>query len=104
MVYRASVRPWLWYLTRTSDCKIFQNKSVVEILQEVLGDYGFAFETKLCAAYRQWDYCVQYNETDFAFVSRLMELEGIYYYFKHEQNQHTLVLADDMSAHETLPD
>ncbi|RZL63916.1 MAG: type VI secretion system tip protein VgrG [Variovorax sp.] len=102
-VYRASVRPWLWYLTRTSDCKIFQNKSVVEIIEEVLGDYGFAFEKKLSASYRQWDYCVQYQETDFAFVSRLMEHEGIYYFFKHDKNQHTLVLADDMSAHETLP-
>ncbi|WP_398494796.1 type VI secretion system Vgr family protein [Variovorax sp.] len=104
MVYRASVRPWLWYLTRTSDCKIFQNKSVVEILEEVLGEYGFALEKKLTASYRQWDYCVQYQETDFAFVSRLMEHEGIYYFFKHEKNQHTLVLADDMSAHETLPE
>ncbi|PBI85899.1 Phage-related baseplate assembly protein [Variovorax boronicumulans] len=102
-VYRASVRPWLWYLTRTSDCKIFQNKSVVEILEDVLGEYGFAFEKKLSASYRQWEYCVQYQETDFAFVSRLMEHEGIYYYFKHDKNQHTLVLADDMSAHETLP-
>ncbi|MFM9927510.1 type VI secretion system tip protein TssI/VgrG [Variovorax sp. H27-G14] len=104
MVYRASLRPWLWYLTRTSDCKIFQNKSVVEIIEEVLGEYGFAFETKLTATYRQWDYCVQYQETDFAFVSRLMEHEGIYYYFKHEDNQHTLVLADDMSAHDALPE
>ncbi len=103
VVYRATVRPWLWYLTRTSDCKIFQNKSVVEILEEVLGEYGFAFEKKLSASYRQWDYCVQYQETDFAFVSRLMEHEGIYYYFKHEKNQHTLVLADDMGAHEPLP-
>ncbi|WP_082818088.1 type VI secretion system Vgr family protein [Variovorax boronicumulans] len=102
-VYRAAVRPWLWYLTRTSDCKIFQNKSVVEILEDVLGEYGFAFEKKLSASYRQWEYCVQYQETDFAFVSRLMEHEGIYYYFKHDKNQHTLVLADDMSAHETLP-
>lgn len=103
IVYRATVRPWLWYLTRTSDCKIFQNKSVVDILEEVFGDYSFAFEKKLSGTYRQWEYCVQYQETDFAFVSRLMEHEGIYYYFKHEKNQHTLVLADDMAAHETLP-
>ncbi|MGJ7575380.1 type VI secretion system Vgr family protein [Variovorax sp. RB2P76] len=103
VVYRASVRPWLWYLTRTSDCKIFQNKSVVDILDEVLGEYGFAFEKKLSATYRQRDYSVQYQETDFAFVSRMMEHEGIYYYFKHEKNQHTLVLADDMGAHDTLP-
>jgi type VI secretion system secreted protein VgrG len=103
VLYRATVRPWLWYLTRTSDCKIFQNKSVVDILEEVFADYNFAFEKKLSGTYRQWEYCVQYQETDFAFVSRLMEHEGIYYYFKHEKNQHTLVLADDIGAHETLP-
>jgi type VI secretion system secreted protein VgrG len=102
-VYRATVRPWLWYLTRSSDNKIFQDKSVVDILEEVFGDYGFAFEKKLSGSYRQWEYCVQYNESDFAFVSRLMELEGIYYYFKHEQNQHTLVLADDVGSHEPMP-
>jgi len=103
VLYRATVRPWLWYLTRTSDCKIFQNKSVVDILEEVFADYNFAFEKKLSGTYRQWEYCVQYQETDFAFVSRLMEHEGIYYYFKHEKNQHTLVLADDIGAHDTLP-
>ncbi|MET3498019.1 type VI secretion system Vgr family protein, partial [Variovorax boronicumulans] len=102
-VYRATVRPWLWYLTRSSDNKIFQNKTVVDILEEVFGDYGFAFEKKLSGSYRQWEYCVQYNESDFAFVSRLMELEGIYYFFKHEKGQHTLVLADDIAAHEPMP-
>ncbi|RQO51157.1 type VI secretion system tip protein VgrG [Variovorax sp. KBW07] len=102
-VYRASVRPWLWYLTRSSDNKIFQNKTVVEILEEVFGDYNFAFEKKLGNAYRQWEHCVQYNETDFAFVSRLMELEGIYYYFKHDRNQHTLVLTDDIGSHDPMP-
>jgi type VI secretion system secreted protein VgrG len=103
MVYSATVRPWLWYLTRSSDNKIFQGKSVVEVIEEVFADYGFAYENKLCENYRQWEYCVQYNESDFAFVSRLMELEGIYYYFKHDKNQHTLVLADDLGAHEPMP-
>ncbi|WP_223262502.1 type VI secretion system Vgr family protein [Variovorax beijingensis] len=103
VLYRATVRPWLWYLTRTSDCKIFQNKSVVDILEEVFADYHFSFEKKLSGTYRQWEYCVQYQETDFAFVSRLMEHEGIYYYFKHEKGEHTLVLADDIGAHDTLP-
>ena len=101
-VYRASVRPWLWYLTRSSDNKIFQNKTVVEVLEDVFGDYNFAFEKKLTGTYRQWEHCVQYNETDFAFVSRLMELEGIYYYFKHDKNQHTLVLTDDVTMHEPM--
>ncbi|MDX3905806.1 MAG: type VI secretion system tip protein TssI/VgrG [Pigmentiphaga sp.] len=102
-IYRASVRPWLWYLTQTSDNKIFQTKTVPEILDEVLGEYGFPVEKKLTGSYRPWNYCVQYQETDFAFVNRLMEHEGIYYYFKHEQGQHTLVLADDLSAHEAAP-
>ncbi|MGJ7575607.1 type VI secretion system Vgr family protein [Variovorax sp. RB2P76] len=101
-VYRATVRPWLWYLTRTSGYRIFQNKTVVEILDEVLAD-SFPCEKKLTGSYRQWEHCAQYNESDFAFVSRLMELEGIYYYFKHERNQHTLVLSDDLGAHEPMP-
>jgi type VI secretion system secreted protein VgrG len=102
-VYRATVRPWLWYLTRSSDNKIFQDKSVVEVIEEVFAGYGFACENRLCESYRQWEYCVQYNESDFDFVSRLMELEGIYYYFRHDKNQHTLVLADDLGAHEPMP-
>ncbi|RSZ60363.1 type VI secretion system tip protein VgrG [Massilia atriviolacea] len=101
--YRAIVRPWLWLLTQTKDCKIFQNKSVADILQEVLGEYGFALEFNLTGNYRTWTYCVQYQETDFDFVSRLMEHEGIYYYFKHALGSHTLVLADDIGAHQVLP-
>ncbi len=102
-VHQATVRPWLWYLTRASNNRVFQNKSVVEVLEAVLGGYGFAFEKKLTGTYRPWELCVQYEESDFAFVSRLMELEGIYYYFKHEKNQHTLVLADSIDSHEAMP-
>lgn len=103
--YRATVCPWLWYLKRNRDCKIYQNKSVVEILHEVLGSYGgYRYEKKLQGAYRTRDYCVQYEESDFDFISRLMEHEGIYYYFKHEKNQHTLVLTDDIGEHGALPD
>ncbi|GAB3376506.1 type VI secretion system Vgr family protein [Azotobacter armeniacus] len=101
--YRAIVRPWLWLLTRTQDCKIFQNQTVPQILQTVLGEYGFAIEMRFTGSYRQWGYCVQYQETDFAFVSRLMEHEGIYYFFKHELGSHTLVLADDIGTHEPFP-
>ncbi|MFM0501041.1 type VI secretion system Vgr family protein [Paraburkholderia caffeinilytica] len=101
-VYTVKVRPWLWYLTRTTDCRIFQNLSVVEIIRQVLARYGFPVDERLLASYRSWDYCVQYQESDFAFVSRLMELEGIYYYFRHESDQQVLVLADDMSAHDPL--
>ncbi|WP_459617458.1 type VI secretion system Vgr family protein [Bordetella sp. 2513F-2] len=102
-VYRATVRPWLWYLTQTSDNKIFQRKSVPDVIKEVLSDYGFPYEMKLTGSYRQWEYCVQYQETDFAFISRLMEHEGIYYYFRHDKGQHTLVMTDDIASHGEMP-
>ncbi|OZI62319.1 type VI secretion system Vgr family protein [Bordetella genomosp. 11] len=102
-LYRATLRPWLWYLTQTSDSKIFQNKSVPDVIREVLKDYKYPVEFKLVDSYRTWEYCVQYQETDFAFVSRLMEHEGIYYWFRHEEGKHTLVLADDVTQHEPVP-
>ena len=93
--YRAEVVPWLWFLTRTSDCRIFQSKSAPDIIQQIFKDLGFSdFKLQLSGKHPQRDYCVQYRETDFNFVSRLMEEEGIFYFFKHEQGKHTLVLAD----------
>ena len=81
--YRAKIVPWLWFLTRASDCRIFQNKTVPDIIKEVFRVAGFTdFTEKLTAVYGPWPYCVQYRETDFNFVSRLMEQEGIYYYFQ----------------------
>ncbi len=102
-VYEAVLRPWLWYATRRSDFKIFQFKTVPEILQDVLAPYGFSIDAKLSGSYRTWDYCVQYSETDFSFVSRLMELEGIYYYFAHNKGSHQLVLCDGPESHASLP-
>src|SRR5690606_30143634 len=102
-IYRAVVRPWLWYLTQTTDSKIFQEKSVPDVIREVLADYEFPSEFKLSGSYRTWEYCVQYQETDFAFISRLMEHEGIYYWFRHEDGKHVLVLTDDISQHEPYP-
>ena len=102
-VYRALVRPWLWFLTRTSDCRIFQDKSASEIVKQVFQDAGFDdVKDKLQGSYRKREYCVQYRETAFDFVSRLMEEEGIYYYFTHAKEKHTLVLADGPTAHETV--
>ncbi len=104
VVYRASLRPWFWFLTRTADCRIFQNKTVPDIIKEVFRVHGFGdFEETLSGSYRDWEYCVQYRETDFDFISRLMEKEGIYYYFKHAEGRHILVLSDSISAHETVP-
>jgi type VI secretion system secreted protein VgrG len=102
--YNATVHPWLWFLTRTADCRIFQEMAVPDIIKQVFRDHGFTdFEEALSGTYRKWPYCVQYRETDFNFVSRLMEQEGIYYYFKHESNKHQLVLADSVSSHEPFP-
>jgi uncharacterized protein involved in type VI secretion and phage assembly len=101
--YRMMVRSWLWFLTRTTDCKIFQDKSVPDIIKEVFADHPVAvFEAGLNASYAQRKYCVQYRETDFDFVSRLMEEEGIYYYFEHSDGKHTLKLVDSDSGHKTL--
>src|SRR3546814_3557718 len=74
-----------------------------DIVKEVLGEYGYPYEMKLTGSYRSWEYCVQYQETDFAFISRLMEHEGIYYYFKHEKGQHTLLMTDDIALHVPVP-
>ena len=101
--YQLTGRPWAWLMTRTADCRIFQNKSVPDIVKEIFNKYGSAkFDDKLTGEYRPWEYCVQYRETDFNFVSRLLEQEGIYYYFKHEDGKHTLVLADSSDAHKAV--
>jgi type VI secretion system secreted protein VgrG len=103
--YYATIQPWLWFLTRTSDCRIFQNKTVPDIIKDILREQGYSdIEDRLKGNYRIWDYCVQYRETDFNFISRLMEQEGIYYYFKHEQGKHTFCLANDMVSHDKMPD
>jgi len=102
--YHATVRPWLWLLTRTSDCRVFQKMTVPDIIKQVFKLNNMVdFKVSLNAPYREWEYCVQYNESDFNFVSRLMEKEGIYYFFEHTSNKHILVLADDASAHVTYP-
>ncbi|WP_338522075.1 type VI secretion system tip protein VgrG [Pseudomonas batumici] len=102
--YSVTLRPWLWLLTRTSDCRIFQHQSIPQIIKQVFRDLGFSdFEDALSQPYREWEYCVQYRESSFDFVSRLMEQEGIYYYFRHEKDRHVLVLADAYGAHQSAP-
>ncbi|MCX6874540.1 MAG: type VI secretion system tip protein VgrG [Verrucomicrobia bacterium] len=102
--FHATLVPWLWFLTRTSDCRIFQGKSVPDILEEVFRDAGFSdFRKDLRGSYQPREFCVQYRETDFNFVSRLMECEGIYYYFEHANGSHKMVLCDDMVCHQPDP-
>jgi type VI secretion system secreted protein VgrG len=103
--YYATVSPWLWFLTRTADCRIFQDKTVRQIVEDVFADHrhvaDFAFE--LTENYRTWNYCVQYRETDFNFVSRLLEHEGMYYYYRHTDGHHTLVITDSVNKHDATP-
>jgi type VI secretion system secreted protein VgrG len=102
--YEAEVVPWFWFLTLFHDCRIFQNKTVPEIVEKVFKDRGFShFKLKLQGTYNPREYCVQYRETDFNFVSRLLEDEGIFYFFEQSPDKDTLVLADDPSAFAPCP-
>ena len=101
--YMAVLRPKLWHATRRTDFKIFQNERAPDIIKSVLAKYDIGIDDKLTGSYRTWNYMVQYDETDFQFVSRVMENEGIYYYFRHDNGSHTLVLADDIGSHSPLP-
>ena len=106
-VFRASVVPWFWFLTKTTDCRIFQEKTVPEIIKEVVGEAGFSGDlddSGIGGSHEKWEYCVQYRESDFQFLSRLMEQEGIFYFFKHAQGKHTMVLGDQTSAYATSAD
>lgn len=102
--YHADVYPWFWLLTMNSDHRIFQNKTVPDIIKQVFSDLSFTdFKDSLTKTYSPREYCVQYGETAFNFVSRLMESEGIFYFFNHASSVHTLVLADDSSAYLSMP-
>jgi type VI secretion system secreted protein VgrG len=102
--YYAELYPWLWLLTMTRDCRIFQNQSVPDIIESIFSELGFTdYKNALSATYTARDYCVQYQESAYDFVSRLMEDEGIFYFFEHEEGKHTLVLADDADAHANCP-
>lgn len=102
-LYELVVVPWLWLLTRTSDCRIFQNLTVPEIVKKVLDELQVAdYRMDLKAQYPQREYCVQYRETDFNFVQRLLEHEGIYYFWEHKEGSHTMVICDHMSSHKPV--
>ncbi len=102
--YQMEVVPWLWFLTRHADCRIFQNMTIPDIIEKVFKDRGYTdFKNSLTGTYETREYCVQYRESDFQFVSRLMEEYGIFYFFEHEENKHTLVLADSSSACQSCP-
>ena len=103
-LYRATMVPWTWLLSLFNDCRIFQHKTVPEIVEQVFQDRGFTdFALRLSGSYTPRDYCVQYRETDLNFISRLLEDEGIFYFFEHTADKHTMVLADATTAFVPCP-
>jgi type VI secretion system secreted protein VgrG len=103
-IYHVELRPWLWFLTLGADCRIFQDKAADEIIKLVFDDYKSSVQLQdMCdGVFRKRPYTVQYRESDFDFVSRLMEEEGIYYFFKHEEKKHTLVLCNGPRGHNPI--
>jgi type VI secretion system secreted protein VgrG len=99
--YIAEIRPWLWFLTRARNNRIYQEMKATDIIREILGDYGFSGDLKVnhSGSDPQRTYCVQYRETDLDFIRRLMEEEGFYFYFEHEDDAVRMVLADQPGSH-----
>lgn len=108
-VYTLTVESDLWPMKRDKNLRIFQGQTVPQIVKTLLGEYQVNIEDKLTGSYRVWDYCVQYQESSFDFISRLMELEGITYHFQHQPDSHTIILTDAATQHqpfagyETIP-
>lgn len=104
-VYKATIVPWLWFLGQTTDCRIFQNKTVPDLLKQIFQEYGYSdFVFRLQGEFSPRNYCVQYRESDLNFVSRLMEEEGIFYFFEHQQGKHTLVLGNSPASFKPCPE
>lgn len=100
--YEATVVPAMWGLTQMTDCRIFQDLSAVDVVRQVLQEHAIRFDESLSREYAVRPYCVQYCETTFDFVQRLLEEEGIYSFFEHEENEHRLILVDSVAAHESI--
>ena len=97
LTYRACIVPNVWLLTLRRNTRVFQNKTVIDVVKAVLGDYGISAQVDTSVTYTPMEYCTQYRETDFDFISRLLEQHGILYYFKHTKDDHTFTLQDTSS-------
>lgn len=100
--YKMTMVPWLWFLTKTNNHRIFQNKNTKDIVSQVFKDLGFSDFDFRASGGKKREYCVQHNESDFNFVSRLLEEEGIAYYFVHEKSKHKLILVDQKNAYDVV--
>lgn len=105
--YECDIVPWFWMLTQHEDCRIFQNLSVPDIVETIFGEFAFSdYKLELTETHPQLEYCTQYNETTFDFISRLIEREGIHYYFRHNdeggESKHILVFTDNKDSNPAL--
>lgn len=104
-MYQARIVPQIWLLTLEQDCRIFQNKNVPDIVKQILEDSSITsdiFDFRLQGTYQPREYCVQYRETDLAFISRLLEEEGIFYFFEHKSDRHILVFGDGTGCYKPI--
>lgn len=99
-IYEVVIEPWLALATRNSDYRIFQNKNVLEIVHEVLSEYGHEVELRTSGSYPAREFVVQYGETDYDFVARQLAMWGLYFYFEHADGSQKLVIVDAMAAHQ----
>jgi type VI secretion system secreted protein VgrG len=101
--YSLEMVPWLWFLRHNTDCQIFQEMTAPDIIKQIFQELGYNdFRQELTESYPTREYCVQYRESDFDFVSRLMEEEGIFFYFEHTKDKHTMVMCDSPSGYYKL--
>lgn len=101
--YKAEVVPWLWFLQKRTDCRVFQNQTVQEIVESIFNELNFPdYVFALTGDHPKLEYCVQYNESDFDFISRLLEHEGIYYFFEHQPGKNILHLSDDAAHYSVM--
>jgi type VI secretion system secreted protein VgrG len=101
--YRARIVPGMWQLTLSSNCRVFQNKTCLEIVKAVIGEYGLSISDQTSKSYKPLEYCTQYSESDFHFISRILEENGIFYWFEHSEADNRIVLADQRTAYKDCP-
>jgi type VI secretion system secreted protein VgrG len=103
-VYRAHLVPSLWQLTLSTNCRVFQNMAPMDIIKKVISPYGITMSDSTTGSYKSLEYCTQYDETDFAFISRIAEQFGIFYWFEHKESDNTVYFGDNRSAYSPCPD
>jgi type VI secretion system secreted protein VgrG len=102
-VYKARIVPSMWQLTLSTNCRIFQSKTVMDIAKQVIGEYGLSLSDQTTSSYKLLEYCTQYSESDFHFVARILEESGVFYWFEHSDQDNKIVFGDSRTAYQDCP-